>query len=231
MVTIVDKNVKGDKNLILQANTKYLSDFYRSKNLEILLTIKFLAQKQKGEEPIDKINSAEISNLMNINFKKLLKLSEIFKDDYTQSLLENTKLVEMNIPTKFEIMSEFNKIKVPVFESFFINKNPTLLQIFFSTLMSKFTDCWLEVYNPFYNEINDNDPIVVKKFKALSFVKYYINNSKYSEAYHYLQYLNSNNSFSKSKINEQTNFEKFTKLIEIMTKHDVVIDLLESHFK
>ena len=87
-------------------------------------------------------------------------------------------------------------------------------------LISKSTDFWLNLYSPFYNTIDESENEIIKKVKAISFIKYYLTHENYSEAYYHLRYLTPQHS---DKIKELLN------KIELMTKHEMVVDLLETH--
>jgi hypothetical protein len=58
-----------------------------------------------------------------------------------------------------------------------------------SSILEYSVDFWLGSFNPNYHSIYVNDSTLVKKIKAMSFIKYHIQHDNYKEAYSYFHYL------------------------------------------
>ena len=226
MLKIIDKSFEKSEYLGLGQNKKFLSDLYKSKNSVILFLLKYLIHKQK-EKPLNEFQSSyNYSEMIKKNYEKLYQLSSIFEDDYTRSVLENSSLFQNRIHSKSEMLNDFDKIKSDLlFDIIFYNKkkqsNFLLPKFFIAHFFSKFTNVWFNLYDPVFNQINEEDSEVVKKIKALNFLDYYLKNENYLEAYHYLKYLIKEHHLRVKELSDK---------IEVMTKHEIVIDLLENHF-
>lgn len=251
ILKMTENVISNDNNLLkLQENKKFISDYYRSKNTEALFLIKYLLYKQK-ETPIkEEEKLKKYSELISRNINELYHYSTMFDDQYTKNLIEKAELFSKKLPSKVELIKSFDKIKHDIFFDMFYysysnkisdfdenssnnssignnfdfkftNDQNNILKFFFCGLLSKTTNFWINLYSPFYNSIQDQDSEIIKKVKALSFINYYLGNENYSNAYEHLQYLIPHH---------EEKIKDLVEKIEIMTKHEMVIGLLETHF-
>jgi hypothetical protein len=220
IMKFTDEVVKNN-NLNLQNNNKFVADYLKCINVEVLIVIKYLMHKQKETLVTEE--------------KLYKKYAKIFDDEFAKNLIEKSDLFSCKLPKKLEIIAEFEKIKKDLFfDLLYYNgsknsdgqlqvkyEKPNILKFLFCSLLSRGANFMLSFYSPYYNTIEEGEVEIIKKMKALSFIQYFLKNEKYMEAFKLFQYLNTEN--------EQ--FQQLYQKVELRTKNEMVVELLETHLK
>lgn len=206
------------ESLLLEENSKFVSELFKVKNREVLFILKYLTMKRKETSCNSK--REEYTKIINSNIQRLFYLSKVFKDDFTKNIIENSGLLNKELPNKQSLIKNFDEIKQNIIFNFYFKNDKTIFSFLYSYALSCLYKVFTNSYNPQYNKIAESDSLFVKKIKALNFLKYYIQNESFSEAYSCLQYLD----------DQSLLIEKIKSDIELLSKNEMVIDLLENHF-
>jgi len=226
-VSNMTKELLQEENLLLKDNRTFISNYYQSKNSEILMLIKYLMIKSSSSNTTN-------TQFIKSNLQTLYRYSQMFDDQYTKKLIEQTNLLENSdiIPSKSDLIQQFDDIKIDLVFDFFagdfskMNKDKLytsfiLFNFSLAYLMSRTINFWFKVFNPKYCSINESDNIIVKKVKAINMIDFYLKHDNFSEAFACMQFL---------KIDHKDKIQSLFNNLYLITKCEILIDLLENHF-
>lgn len=177
--SMMKMNSGGSKDEILkiQNNLTFLHNSFLSKNLAVMLGLKYNLNKLTSEE------------MHTQNILRLLKLSKSYNDDFVYELLHNSKLIQAYPSNYNTIITEFQTLRKNLSFNLLSGPNKNILKIILSPLISFFGLALIHIYHPLYTPIKDNDKDIIKKFKALGSIEYYLKQKNYNKSFYYLQYL------------------------------------------
>lgn len=207
LLKIVSNGTK-DEILKIQHNFDFLINSFKATNLDILVALKYL------------LNNPNYSHLYLQNISKLQKIAKLHGDDFVNELLSNVNSSKNKFCTQKDIQEEYQRVRNDLVVNFLLERKYNILTVMMSPLIGLFSRGILRVYNPLFNPINKDDKEIVKKYKALSFIGYYIRRGNYEKAFENMKYLNQA---------YQSNINGLALLLEGRIKNSNALDLLERH--
>lgn len=222
-----------EKRLDLRNNSEFISSFYKSVNMNLLLNLKLLLNELNPK--VDNSNFYNISmmrenkqvhNLIRERVDSMSKISFFFKDNFSLEL--NQILKNSNFDSNSDILKHWLEIRQKVFNQYFQNeiyKSESIYPLFIARIFS----CMVSqrfIYNRLSN-VNPEDSSFKKFLKKISSFDYYMLQGDFYKANNYIDLLDS----FKSDRKLREDIEKLKKAIKDNTRNLAVIDLLYSQFK
>lgn len=202
----MNSNASKDEILKIQNNLTFLKNSFLSKNLDVMLGLEY---------NLNKLSSEEIHTQ---NILKLLKLSKSYNDDFIYDLLQNSNLIQAYPSNYNKINNEFQKLRKNLTFNLLSGRKKNILKVIISPLTSFLGSALIHIYHPLYTSIKENDKDIIKKFKALSSIQYYLRQRNYYKSFYYVQYFKE----------YQSEIIPFQNMISSRIKNRAFLDLFEN---